>query len=103
MTRGDVHEVEAPGPGRRPVVIVTRAVAIPVLASVTVAAVTTRVRGLRTEVPLGFEHGLAEECVVNCDNLFTVPKAALGRRLGTLGPVELRRLDSALRVALELD
>jgi mRNA-degrading endonuclease toxin of MazEF toxin-antitoxin module len=41
--------------------------------------------------------------VVNCDNLATVPKAALARHRGTLGPVELARLRDALRLALELD
>jgi mRNA-degrading endonuclease toxin of MazEF toxin-antitoxin module len=53
------------------VVILTRNRAIPVLANVTVAAITGTIRGLPTEVPLGREHGLARECVANCDNLFT--------------------------------
>jgi mRNA-degrading endonuclease toxin of MazEF toxin-antitoxin module len=40
--------------------------------------------------------------VVNCDNLFTLPKRLLARRRGSLGRVELDRLDQALRVALGL-
>jgi len=84
-------------------VIVTRDVAIPLLANVTVAAVTGTVRGLPTEVPLGRQHGLARECVVNCDNLFTIPKSALGRRRGELDPESLDRLRNALRVALDVD
>jgi mRNA interferase MazF len=103
VNRGDVYEIDAPGPGRRPVVILTRDVAIPVLANVTTATVTTRIRGVPTEVLLAEEQGLAEESVVNCDNLFTVPKRTLGRRLGALGPEELRGLDGALRIALALD
>jgi mRNA interferase MazF len=83
-------------------VIVTRDTAIPVLNQVVVALVTGTVRGLPTEVPLGPEHGLARESVVNCDNLFTIPKQALGRRRGTLGPAETARLDEALRIALGL-
>ena len=83
--------------------IVTRDVAIPVLANVTVAAVTGTVRGLPTEVPLGREHGLARECAVNCDNLFTIPKSALGRRRGELDPESLARLRAALLIALELE
>lgn len=67
-----------------------------------VALVTGTVRGLPTEVPLGAEQGLARESVVNCDNLFTIPKQALGRRRGTLGPAENARLDEALRIALGL-
>jgi len=88
---------------RRPVVILTRDAAIPVLANVTVAAVTGTIRGLPTEVPLGPEHGLARECVVNCDNLFTVPKPALGRRRGALDVESLARLREALLIALDLE
>lgn len=89
--------------GRRPVVVVTRGRAIPVLANVTVAAVTGTIRDLPTEVPLGPEHGLARDCVVNCDNLFTIPKRALGRLRGELDPASLDRLRSALRTALDID
>lgn len=55
------------------------------------------------EVPLGPDQGLARDCVANCDNLFTIPKRALGRRRGVLGPEELGQLDRALRIALGLD
>jgi mRNA interferase MazF len=74
-----------------------------VLSQIVVAPITSTVRGLPTEVPVGQEHGLARESVVNCDNLFTVPKQALDARRGQLGPEELRRLRDALAVALELD
>ena len=103
MNRGDVYEVDALSGGSQPVVIATRDVAIPVLTNVTVALVTRTVRGIRTEVALGPEQGLAEDCVANCDNLFTVPKRALGRRRGALGPERVRLFNDALRVALELD
>jgi len=84
-------------------VIVTRDVAIPFLANVTVAAVTSTIRGLPTEVPLGAEHGLEGECVINCDNLFTVAKSTLGTLRGELDPESLDRLRSALRIALDVD
>ncbi len=103
MNRGDVYDVDAIPGGPHPVVIATRDVAIPVLSNVTVAMVTRTVRGIRTEVPLGPDQGLDTDCVVNCDNLFTVPKRSLGRRRGTLGPDRLRLFNDALRVALELD
>lgn len=83
--------------------IVTRESAIPVLAAVTVAAVTGTVRDLPTEVPVGPEHGVRRESAVNCDSLFTVPKSALGPRRGQLGPAELARLRSALLISLGLD
>jgi mRNA interferase MazF len=84
-------------------VIVTRDQAIPLLANVTVAGITSTVRGLSTEVGLGVREGLRRECVVNCDNLFTMPKSALGPYRGSLGPESLRRLDDALRIALDPD
>lgn len=83
--------------------IVTRNVAIPLLRNVCVVDVTSTVRGLPTEVPLGQAQGLASDCAANCDTISTVPKGALGRRRGMLGPAELSRLDDALRIALELD
>jgi mRNA interferase MazF len=87
----------------RPAVIITRDVAIPLLANVTLAAVTRTIRGLPTEVPLGPQHGLATDSVVNCDNLFTVSKRALGARRGELDPESLERLRIALRIALDVD
>lgn len=102
MNRGDVYDVEFSG-GRRPAVVVTRSVAIPLLSNVCVVDVTSTVRGVPTEVPLGPAHGLARECAANCDNLSTIPKAALGRHRGSLGPEEIWRLRAALRLALELD
>jgi mRNA interferase MazF len=74
-----------------------------VLANVTVAAVTATIRGLPTEVPLGPAQGLARECVVNCDNLFTIPKRSLGARRGELDRESVERLRTALRIALDLD
>jgi mRNA interferase MazF len=82
---------------------VTRDGAIPVLANVTVAAVTATIRDLPTEVPVGEGEGLARESVINCDNLFTIPKSSLGRRRGQLGPESLERLRSALLIALDLE
>jgi mRNA interferase MazF len=89
--------------GRRPVVVLTRDRAIPVLANVTVAAVTGTIRSLPTEVPLGRQHGLVRDSVVNCDNPFTIPKSALGRRRGALDPGSLSLMRSALLIALDLE
>ncbi len=67
------------------------------------AGVTGTIRGLPTEVPLDQRHGLDRECVINCDNLFTIPKSALGPRRGELDPESGARLREALILALELD
>lgn len=69
----------------------------------TVAAVTGTIRDLPTEVPLGRAHGLARDCVLNCDNLFTIPKRALGRRRGQLDPESVVRLRAALMIALDIE
>jgi len=103
VNRGDVVDVDLPQLGRRPAVIVTRQVAIPFLANVTVAAITTRARGLPTEVRLDRDQGLAHDSVVNCDNLLTVSKTAIGRTRGQLGPEQTYELDSALATALQLN
>jgi mRNA interferase MazF len=103
MNRGDVVDVDLPELGRRPAVVVTRQVAIPFLANVTVASITTRVRGLPTEVQLDRAQGLDDDSVVNCDNLFTVPKTAIARIRGGLGPDQTHQLDAALALALGLD
>ncbi len=103
MNRGDVHDVDWHPGGRRPAVIVTRPTALPFLTSVVVVLVTTRVRGLPTEVTLGTKQGLVEGSVANGNNVLTVPKSSLGHRRGALGPAELSKLDEALRLALALD
>ena len=58
--RGEVYDVRFPS-GRRPAVVVTRERVIPYLTSVTVVQVTSTIRGLPTEVPLGREHGVDHE------------------------------------------
>jgi mRNA interferase MazF len=102
VNRGDVYDVAFPS-GTHPWVIVTRDQAIPLLRNVGVVAVTSTVRDLPTEVPVGPRHGLERDSVANCNNVTTVPKSALGRRRGALGPEELFRLNAALRIALELN
>ena len=70
---------------RRPVLVVTRDVAIPVLGAVLVAPVTRTVRGIPTEIPLGRDEGLPRPCAASFDNLRPLRKALLTRRMGELG------------------
>jgi mRNA interferase MazF len=104
VNRGDVYWADlGPPAGRRPVVILTRDVAIPVLRALVTAPVTTTVRGIRSEVPLGPAEGVPEECVASCDSLWTVPKRAFDNQpVGSLGMAKLMELDRALRYALEI-
>ena len=87
----------------RPVLILTRELVRPYLARVTVAPITTTVRGLSTEVPLGPANGLDHECAVSCDNIVTIPKAALGQQIGYLLPAQEAALTAAIQAAFDLD
>jgi mRNA interferase MazF len=87
----------------RPVVILTRELVRPHLDRVTVAPITTIVRGLSTEVPLGPANGLQNHCVISCDNIVTIPKSALGRLIGHLLPAQEVALTTAIHAAFDLD
>lgn len=69
---------------RRPVVLLTRPEALRYLRNVTVAPITSTVRGVAVEVPVGPEHGLDQDSVADLDNVTTIPLARLGERIGTL-------------------
>jgi len=87
----------------RPVLILTREVVRPHLSRVTVAPITSSIRGLSTEVPVGPANGLDHDCVVSCDNIVTVPVTALGRQLGFFLTEQETALTEAIRAAFDLD
>ncbi len=87
----------------RPVLILTREQVRPHLTRVTVAPITTTVRGLSTEVPVGPANGLDQNSVVNCDNIVTVLKSTLGRNVGYLLPAQEAQLAEAISAAFDLD
>jgi mRNA interferase MazF len=99
--RGDVWLADVPGDKRRPVVVLTRDAVLPRLTTILVAPVTTRIRNIPTEVALGPAQGLSRKCVANFDNILPVPKQALARRLGSLGPDDLTKSCAAARFAIE--
>jgi len=98
MNRGEVWWMDHPTRGRRPACILTRQAAIPVLNSVLVVPATTNVRGIPTEVRLGPEDGMPDECALTFDNLGPVSKALLTERITRLGPAKLAELCAALNV-----
>jgi mRNA interferase MazF len=101
LRRGDLYWARLPEPrGRRPVVIVSRTRAARVRPVVTVAPVTRTIRGTGSELPLGPDDGLRVRCAANCDNLETVAKVRLTKRIGSLDSHKLVQLDAALRYAL---
>lgn len=87
----------------RPVLVLTREVVRPHLARVTVAPITSTIRGLSTEVPVGRVNGLDQDSVVSCDNILTVPASALGRQIGLLLEAQEVALTAAIHAAFDLD
>jgi mRNA interferase MazF len=87
----------------RPVLVLTREIVRPHLSRVTVAPITSTVRGLSTEVPVGRANGLDHDSVVSCDTIVTIPVSALGRQLGFLLPEQEARLSAAIQTAFDLD
>ena len=87
----------------RPVLVLTRELVRPYLTRVTVAPITTNARGLSTEVPVGRANGLDSDGVVSCDNIVTIPAAALGRQVGVLLADQEERLGDAIRAAFDLE
>ena len=80
MTQGDIYWYTFRAPDkRRPVLILTRGSAIPFLTGITVAPITTTIRGIPSEVLLTpDEDGVFANCTVKTDNIKTVRKANLG-------------------------
>ena len=81
--QGDVWWAEAHDK-RRPVLVVTRSSAIPVLTGIVVAPVTRTVRSIPTEIRLGPEAGLEVECVASFDNLQPIRRSFLTERIGSI-------------------
>ena len=104
MNQGDVcwYTLRAPDK-RRPVLILTRDSAIRYLTSITIAPITSTIRGIPSEVVLTPAVGLMQECVINCDNMQTVPKANIGPFIAHLSPGKMRAVRSAIEFALGLD
>ena len=82
---------------RRPVLVVTRSEAVPVLTGVVVAPVTRTIREIPTEIRLGGAEGLPVECVASFDNLQRIRRSALTERVGDLGSPRAQ-ICAALRV-----
>jgi mRNA interferase MazF len=100
VTRGELWLAEV-GRKRRPVLVLTRTEVLEVRALVTVAEVTTSIRGIAAEVELDHVHaGLDRPSVINCDGLHTVTQASLTTRIGPVGDLVMARVCSAISYAL---
>jgi mRNA interferase MazF len=88
---------------RRPVLVLTREIVRAGMTSVSIAPITTNVRGLSTEVSVGARNGLHQEGVVSCDNITTIPVSAIGKLVGYLFPDQEPALAAAILMAFDLE
>ncbi|MFL6209524.1 MAG: type II toxin-antitoxin system PemK/MazF family toxin [Pyrinomonadaceae bacterium] len=102
MNQGDVYWYTFRAPDkRRPVLILTRNSALTFLTGITVAPLTTTIRGIPSEVILTpAEDGVAADCVVNADHLQTIQKANLGTYITHLSHERMREVRAAVEFAL---
>ena len=101
VARGEVWWGESPDEKGRPFLVVSRDAANEVMQRVLVAPVTTRVRRVPSELPLGIAEGLPRECVASFDNLRPMAKSLLVRRLGNLDPGRLGELCEVVAATLD--
>jgi mRNA interferase MazF len=99
VSRGAIFDLELEVEGRRPVCILTRDEAIPVLSNVVVALITRTIREIPSEVVIGPEDGMKAVCAISLDNLRTVPKALLTNEVARLGPAKMDAVCRALGAA----
>jgi mRNA interferase MazF len=104
IVRGDVRLYQfAPPDKRRPVVVLTRNSAVAYLSTVTVAPITSTVRGVPSEVVLNEEDGMKSRCAVNLHNAVTISQDRLGRRVAQLSSLRMSEICAALRFSLGCD
>lgn len=98
MQRGEIWFAATPG-GDRPVLVLTRDPVAERIDSLVVAAVTRTVRGLVSELPLGRADGVPTDCVVNFDNIHTIPSHTFRRRITVLAPTRMAEACRTLQAA----
>ncbi len=87
----------------RPVVVLTREAARAAMTKVTIAPITSTVKGLSSEVPVGPDNGLEQPSVISLDNVVTIPADLLGRSVGFLTSEQEALLAKAVVLAYDLD
>jgi len=101
LNQFEIWWADLPKPaGRRPVLLLSRGSAYLYLHKFIVAEVTSTIRGISIEVPVGSREGLTKNCVVNCDNLRTIAKSCLIRKLGAVSPGRYPEIKRAVGYAL---
>jgi mRNA interferase MazF len=104
VSRGDVRLYRfAPPDKSRPVVVLTRNSAIEYLSTVTVAPITSAIRGVPSEVVITEEDGMKNPCAVNLHNAITVSQDRLGKRVARLSSSRMNEICAALHFSLGCD
>lgn len=105
LQRGEIWMYAfAPPDKRRPVLVLSRPVLLrQPLHQVTVASVTSALRGHPGEVVIGIEEGLKQTSAINLINVHTVPRSALRQYVGSVGPEKMQQVCRALIRAVGCD
>ena len=101
LNRGEVRLFRfASADKQRPVLVLTRDSAIGHLATVTMAPITSTIRGVPSEVVLDTDDGMKGPCAVNLHNALTVAQSRVRRRVGSLRASKMQEVCAALRFSL---
>jgi mRNA interferase MazF len=100
MQRGEIWFAATPD-GDRPVLVLTRDPVADRIGAVVVAALTRTQRGLASELTLTPDDGVPTECVVNFDNVHTLPRQTFRRKVTALSPARMAQVCRTLRNAVE--
>lgn len=104
IARGDVRIYSFPAPDKnRLVLVLTRDSAIGYLSTVTVAPITTSIRGVPSEVVLNEDDGMKAPCAVNLHHAVTVSQEQVGKRVAQLSATRMKEVCTALRFAMGCD
>lgn len=104
MRRGEVWWANLPQPsGRRPVLLLSRDAAYERRTSITIVPITRTARGIPVEISLDEGDGMPVPCVVNADDILTIPKTLLQERITILSREKMNQVNRAIRFALDLD
>ena len=103
MTQGDVYRYKFKEPNKeRPVLILTRTDAIPLLNVVTIAEITTTLRDNDSEIWLDESDGMRENCAINLTNIQTVPQTKIGSLITHLSRERMREVRQAIEFVFNL-
>lgn len=83
--------------------LLSRDAAYHVRAAITIAPVTRTIRNIPVEVSLDRSDGMPTRCVVNLDDITTLPKVLIKQRITALSAEKIRQIDEAIRFALDME